>query len=161
MTDLIALHDNTRVWIYQADSFFEEEQLEDVKTHIRTFVDQWVSHSNGLRAYGNIFHKRFLCLFVDETQAGASGCSIDSSVRFIQQLGQDYGKDMIQRNHFAYIKEDEVYMVAQNELTSFYKSGKVDDDTLFFDNLVAKKEDFINSWLKPLKDSWHMRFVDK
>ncbi|MDA9774530.1 hypothetical protein N9B82_06195 [Saprospiraceae bacterium] len=159
MTDLIALHDSSRVWIYQADSFFEEEQIEDVKQSIREFVNQWVSHSNDLRAYGNIFHKRFLCLFVDETQSGASGCSIDSSVRFVNHIGQQYGKNMIEREHFGYIKDDEVYFLHMNKLAESVKSGLVDSETLFFDNLVTNKLDFINSWLKPLQESWHKRFM--
>jgi len=159
MTDLIALDDSSRVWIYQADSFFEEEQLDDVKHQIRTFVNEWVSHNNALRAYGNIFHKRLLCLFVDETQAGASGCSIDSSVRFVNDLGKQYDKNMIEREHFGYIKNDEVYFMHMNQLSDQYKAGIVNEETLFFDNLVDNKADFISHWLKPLGQSWQKRFI--
>ncbi len=159
MTDLIALDDQSRVWIYQADSFFEEEQLDELKAEIRHFVNQWVSHSHALRAYGNIFHRRFLCLFVDETQAVASGCSIDSSVRFVNAIGQKYQKNMIEREHFGYIKQDEVRFLHMHDLKQALESGKIDEETLFFDNLVSKKVDFINHWLKPLKDSWHKRFI--
>ena len=159
MTDLIALDDNSRVWIYQADSFFEEEELYDVIPTIGGFVDQWISHSNSLRAYGNIFHQRFICLFVDESQSGASGCSIDSSVRFVNDIGSRYGKNMIEREHFGYIQDDEVKFIHMNKLEEAYKNKQISDDTLFFDNLVQNKADFISSWLKPLSQSWHKRFI--
>lgn len=159
MTDLIALDDNSRVWIYQADSFFKEEQLEEVQAYIREFVDQWVSHSNDLRAYGNIFHKRFLCLFVDETQAGVSGCSIDSSVRFVNKIGSQFNKNMMEREHFGYIRNDEVLFLHMNNLKEALDKGEVQEDTLFFDNLVKSKAEFIDTWLKPLNESWHKRFI--
>ena len=97
MTDLIALDEGSKVWIYHCSDVIPEEKIPEIKQHIFNFVSQWVSHSRELKAYGNIFHNRLLCLFVDESQAGASGCSIDSSVRFIKDLGAHYNVDFFDR----------------------------------------------------------------
>ena len=136
MTDLIALDDQTRVWIYQADTLFEDGEIFEIKEEIAEFVDQWISHNRALRSYGNFFHRRFIALFVDESQAPASGCSIDSSVRFVNGLGAKYGRNMIERDHFAYIKDDEVQVIHMNSLSQAYKNGEINDQTLFFDHLV-------------------------
>jgi hypothetical protein len=159
MTDLIALDDSAKVWVYHASEAIPDEKIPEVKRHISNFVGQWVSHNNALKAYGNIFHNRLLCLFVDETQAGASGCSIDSSVRFVKNLGAHYGIDFFDRMIFSYIEDDEVFTVKRAELKSLYQEGKISDETLFFDALVKDKEQFIGNWLVPLGDSWMKRMV--
>lgn len=159
MTDLIALDDRSKVWIYQASDIIPEEKIPEVKQHIFDFVSSWVSHSHELKAYGNIFHNRLLCLFVDETQAGASGCSIDSSVRFVKNLGSHYGVDFFDRMNFSYIIDNEVNTVNRKGLKDKYAEGVIDDNTLFFDTLAKDKQQFINSWLVPLGESWHKRML--
>ncbi len=159
MTDLIALDENSRVWLYQADRFFDDQEIRMIQGEIYDFVTQWVSHSDALRAYGNIFHRRFIGLFVDESLAGASGCSIDSSVRFLNHLGTKFQANMIERDRFAYIKDDDVKVVGINDLAGHFASGEVANETLFFDHLVTTKKDFLESWLKPLDQSWHKRFL--
>jgi len=47
----------------------------------------WTAHNNQLKAKGEIRYNRFLILIVDESQAGASGCSIDKSVPFYETAG--------------------------------------------------------------------------
>jgi len=159
MTDLIALDDSSKVWVYHSSELIPEEKIPEIKNHIFNFVGQWVSHNNALKAYGNIFHNRLLCLFVDETKAGASGCSIDSSVRFLKKLGDHYNVDFFDRMIFSYILDDEVLTASRPELKNLYEQKVVSDDTLFFDPLVKNKEQFIQSWLVPLGDSWMKRMV--
>lgn len=159
MTDLIALDDSSKVWVYHSSEVIPEEKIPEIKKHIFHFVGQWVSHNRALKAYGNIFHNRLLCLFVDETQAGASGCSIDSSVRFIKELGSHYKVDFFDRMIFSYILDDEVYTSKRPALKQQYAAGEITDDTLFFNPLVKNKEEFINHWLVPLGDSWMKRMV--
>lgn len=160
MTDLIALSDHSKVWIYQSDSFFTEEEIPLVQGEIASYLQQWSSHGRDLRAYGNLFHQRFVALFVDEEHHSASGCSIDDSVRFIQYLGKKFQKNLMDRMHFTYIQDNEVHSVSMQDLPSLYTQGAITDETLFFDNLVKTKSDFISSWLKPLQSSWHYRFVE-
>lgn len=159
MTELIALDDQSKVWIYQADRFFTDDEMDEIIPAIRQFVTEWVSHSNQLRAYGNLFHHRFICLFVDETNSHASGCSIDSSVRFIKEIGRKYDVDLMGRTEFAYLYEDEVHSIAMQSLSDAVQKDKIQMDTLFFDHNVKTKVEFLAEWLKPLKDSWHKRFV--
>ena len=159
MTELIALDDQSKVWIYQADRFFTDDEMDEIIPSIRQFVTEWVSHSNQLRAYGNLFHHRFICLFVDETNSHASGCSIDSSVRFIKNIGQKYDVDLMGRTEFTYLQEDEIHSIPMQSLSDAVQKDKIEMDTLFFDHNVKTKVEFLAEWLKPLNDSWHKRFV--
>jgi hypothetical protein len=150
----------SRVWIYQSNQAFSETQAQELQLKIKAFCKTWVSHSNQLKADGVLMQNRFVVLMVDESQAGASGCSIDKSVYFVQGVEQAFGVKMFDRMLFAYQNEaGEVKTASSIEFDQLYKNGLINDETLVFDNLVKTKADFEGKWLKPLKDSWHARFV--
>jgi hypothetical protein len=153
------LPEATRVWIYQSNKPFDEKDLPSIQAQIVRFTRQWVSHNSQLRAFGNVFHNRFIVLMVDESQTGASGCSIDASVQFIKNLERTYGIDLFDRMTFAYRDGEFVKTVPREEFARLYKDGKINDETLVFDNLVTNKGDFEQNWLKPLGKSWHKQMV--
>ncbi len=158
--DLIALDNSSKVWIYQSDKEFTYDELDDAREFISNFLNDWTAHSAELDSYGNIFHKRFLAFFVDESRAHASGCSIDTSVRFVEALGKKMNKDFFDRMTYAYMDdEEEIHTIHHNELPAAYSSGKVTDQTFFFNNLVKTKGDFLKNWIRPLDESWQKRFV--
>jgi hypothetical protein len=102
--DLIALENTSKVWIYQADRDITYDELDEMRPEIFQFLEEWTSHNQHLMTYGNVFHRRFLAFFVDETFSGASGCSIDKSVNFVEYLGAKYKINFFDRNTFAYMK---------------------------------------------------------
>jgi len=157
--DLIALDDSSKVWIYQSDKEFSYDELDIAREDIYHFLNDWTAHSRELACYGNIFHRRFLAFFVDETNSNASGCSIDKSVKFVEYLGKKLGKDFFDRMTYAYMENDEIFTIPHADLGSAYQAEKIDNDTLFFDNLVKTKGEFLKGWIKPLNESWHTRFL--
>lgn len=159
MTSYEILSPSSRVWIYQAQQPIPSDKIPEMRHHISEFVASWVSHNRQLRAFGEIYHNQFIVLMVDESLAGASGCSIDTSVRFLQQLEQHYGINLFDRMTFAYKENDTVKSASRELFSTLFQSGAINEDTLVFDNLVNTKEAFEASWLKPLKQSWHKRMV--
>lgn len=157
--ELIALEPDSRVWIYQADRQFSEEEVVAMRKKLHEFLEAWTSHSRELMVYGNIFHRRFLGLFVDESLAGTSGCSIDASVHFIKELEREFDTNFFDRMTYTYLEDEEVREVHHNALHKAYADEVITRETLFFDNLVKTKEEFLNSWVKPLYQSWMMKFV--
>ena len=159
MENLTALSGSSKVWLYHSDRIFTNEEIPEIKQKIFDFVQIWVSHNRSLKSFGNLFHNRMIALFVDESQAGASGCSIDTSVHFLQKLGIEYNADFFNRMIFSYKQDENVYSVNAEEFRKLYSEGKITDDTLVFDNLVKTKEEFVESWIKPLNESWLKNFV--
>ncbi len=153
------LPETSRIWIYQSNRPFTAEELPLVKAQLDQFTKQWVSHSNQLTAIGKILHDRFIVLMVDESRAGASGCSIDSSVHFLKSLQSQFGVDLFDRMRFSYQDADNVHTVTRDEFAELYANGTINDNTLVFDTLVNSKKAFDEGWLKPLKNSWHARMV--
>ncbi|MBK9689769.1 MAG: hypothetical protein IPO65_19330 [Saprospiraceae bacterium] len=65
--ELIALGPESRAWIYAADRELTYEGLDIAREMLFPFLEEWTSHSKELMCYGNIFHQRFLGIFVDES----------------------------------------------------------------------------------------------
>ncbi len=159
--DLIALDNSARVWIYQADRELSYDELDIIRDELFPFLDSWTSHSHDLFTYGNVFHRRFLAFFVDESKStGASGCSIDKSVSFVKTMGESLNVDFFNRLNFAYFnEEEEVIVVSNSEFKSRFQNGTINDRTLVFDNLVGTKKKFLEEWIIPLEESWHKKMV--
>ncbi|MCB0558891.1 MAG: hypothetical protein H6573_16155 [Lewinellaceae bacterium] len=159
MTAYDVLPDSTRVWIYQANQPFKEEDIPVIRREAQAFAQSWISHNRQLRAHADVLHNRFIVLMVDESQADASGCSIDKSVYFLKQLQAEYGVDLFDRMAFSFKDGEEVFTVPREEFARLYQEGRINDHTLVFDTLVSTKEELDQKWLKPLSQSWHKRMV--
>ncbi len=120
------LADVSRVWIYQSDKPFSASEATDIKNQIKAFCKIWTIHNQWLKADGDLLHDRFIVLMVDESQAGASGCSIDKSVHFIQSLESKFGANMFDRMTFAYQENGEVKTAHRDVFADLYaKNGKI------------------------------------
>ncbi len=159
MSQYQTLPAETRVWIYQSNRPLTSDEVEKARTDIQSFATQWISHNQQLTAHADVLHERFVVLMVDETRVGVGGCSIDSSIHFIQNLQRELGVDFFDRMMFAWKEGDQVKTAPRDEFANLYSQGLINDDTLVFDNLVNTKAKFESQWLKPLKDSWHTRMV--
>ena len=159
MTAYDVLPDSTRVWIYLANQPFKEEDIPVIRREAQAFAQSWISHNRQLRAHADVLHNRFIVLMVDESQADASGCSIDKSVYFLKQLQAEYGVDLFDRMAFSFKDGEEVFTVPREEFARLYQEGRINDHTLVFDTLVSTKEELDQKWLKPLSQSWHKRMV--
>jgi len=159
MLELISFPDTARIWIFQGDKKVPDDKVNAVHYRIQEFTEAWTSHQNALTANGGILHQRFIIFVVDESKAGASGCSIDKAVHFVQSLGHHLQIDFFNRNRYSYIIDDDVYNVSPQEMKDLFNNGDITDETFVFDNLVNNKSDFINKWTTPFGDSWVKKVV--
>ena len=160
MTQLDQLAPEARIWIYGAAHRLSKEQVTTARRRAREFVAGWVSHQRELSAAADILHDRFLVLAVDESQAAASGCSIDGSVHFVQNLGAELGVDFFDRMRFSYRDEaGNIHTVSREEFKALYENGSIGNDTVVFDPLVKELGELRQIFERPLEDSWHVRMV--
>lgn len=152
------LPDESRIWVYQSDRKFSDEEIQQIENELQNFVEQWVAHGDGLHASFTTRYNRFIVLAVNQGAYAASGCSIDSSVRFIQTLEQKYAVDLLDKMNVTY-KTGE--FIAYKPLLDFKKMAKekaVNKDTIVFNNLVNTVGEFKDFWEVPANESWHNRF---
>src|ERR1700749_1742248 len=94
--------ENSRVWIYQSDKKLADAEVQQIQQNLDAFTTQWTAHNPQLKAKAEVRYNRFLILIVDESQAGASGCSIDKSVNFMQHLERQFNINLFDRFNLAY-----------------------------------------------------------
>lgn len=159
--ELIALEPDSKLWIYVSNRYFTEEETELIREELYEFLEKWTSHNHQLLTYGNLFHHRFLTIFVDENAAGtASGCSLDQCTHFIQKLGQKWNADFFDRSKTHFLIENELEEYDFGSLSRIVKDGKVGPDSLVFDHTVNTKASFLERWIHPMKDTWMKRFLN-
>ena len=159
MTTYQELPASTRVWIYHSNVPFQDNLIPEVKMHLQQFARNWVSHNNQLRSFGDVLYNRLIVLMVDESMAGASGCSIDKSVNFLKALQDKYQVDLFDRMIFSYKDGEELRSADRDTFAQLYASGQINDETLVLDTLVKNKGEMEAGLFKPLGQSWHKRMV--
>ncbi|WP_430929083.1 ABC transporter ATPase [Polaribacter marinivivus] len=153
------LPNNSRVWIYQSNREFTEKELEFISTKAEEFINSWTRHGDDLKGSFTIKYNQFLVLAVDESFNNVSGCSIDASVHFIQALEKELQLNLMDKMNVTFKNGNHINLVRLSDFQKFAKEHKITQETIVFNNMVATKEDFENSWEVTAKDSWHKRFL--
>jgi hypothetical protein len=156
------LSPNSKVWIYQSDRKLTNQEVDEIKILSANFVAQWAAHGAKLNAKADVLYNYFIVLIVDENQAFASGCSIDSSVAFIKQIGTKFNIDFFNRLNLAFINENkEVEIVHISEIDQFIQSNKINPETTVFNNLVTNLDAFNSKWKISISNSWASKYLNK
>ena len=155
----VTLPDHSRVWIYQSNRELSDSETSELRTAGKEFVQNWTSHGSDLLAAFDVIYNRFLVIYLDEKNAAASGCSIDSSVGFIRQTQEKYQIDLLDRLQIAFKDGEEVKTLPMAQFQAEMKSGNIDENTVVFNNLVKDKAEFDAKWEVAIKDSWHRQWL--
>jgi hypothetical protein len=145
---------SSRVWIYQSSRPFRFSEALDLEDMMNQFVEAWTSHGADVKGYSNLFFGQFIILMADETHAGVSGCSTDSSVRFIKEVERHFQVNLFDRQMLAFGIDGKVQMVPLSQIDYAIKNGFIHADTIYFNNIVGTKQELLDNWLIPVKDSW-------
>lgn len=157
-TPFDTLPEESKIWIYQSNRKFSDDEMNEIETDLKVFVENWAAHGTSLTASYLLKYNRFIILAVNQEDQMATGCSIDASVVFIQSLEQKYKVDLLDKMNVTFKVGEHV---AHKTLIDFKKMAKdkaVTGDTIVFNNLVNNIAEFNESWETPAADSWHSRF---
>ena len=152
------LPSHSRVWIYQSDRKFTTQEEEFISEKAILFIDQWTKHGADLQGSFEIKYNQFLVLAVDEGFNNVSGCSIDSSVRFIQALEQTFDITLLDKMNVTYRNKNTIEHIPLKEFRTKAKKKKVNSDVIVFNNLVLNKMEYDSLWEVPASSSWHARY---
>jgi hypothetical protein len=108
--------EDSKVWAFAGDRFFNENEIAIIETHLKAFLPQWAAHGTPLKNDFNIIGNNILLVAVDEAIANASGCSIDALVRKIKEIGKEIKVDFFNRLSITVEKEGEFIKVPFSDL---------------------------------------------
>lgn len=153
----MTISQDSRIWIYQSNRVFNEAEVAHIQQKLNEFTSQWLAHGHKLAALGEVRFNQFIILSVDEMQAGATGCSIDKSVKLIQEIEQKLSLNLFDRFRIAYRDGEDIISCNRQEFEELIKAGKVNEQTLVFNNLISTRKELETNWQVPLKSSWHSK----
>lgn len=149
---------DARLWIYQANRALTDHEVSLVSQTLEAALDGWEAHNHPLLASGKVYHNRFVIIAVDESREMPSGCSIDKSVHWLQELGQRLDVDFFDRS-VAYVDDSgHVKTLPVAEVKQAIADEAIVSSTPVFDNLVATKAQWMKRWKVPADRSWMKRF---
>ena len=153
------LPSNSRVWVYQSEREFTSKELEFISEKAIDFIEKWTKHGSNLKGSFTIKYNQFLVLAVDEGFNNVSGCSIYSSVRFVQELEKSFQVDIMNKMNVSFKDGDNINIVKMNDFKEFAKANKITQETIVFNNMVTTKQELETQWEVTANNSWHKRFL--
>jgi len=158
LVEFKSLPEQSKIWIYQSNRRFTDDELVLVSGKTSEFLKQWAAHGTGLQAGFEIKYERFIVIAVNQEEQSATGCSIDASVRFIQELEQELGIELLDKMNVAFKQGDFVNFKTLLDFKTMAKSGAIGKKTIVFNNLVTNIAEYNENWEVPALESWHSRF---
>ena len=153
------LPDTSRVWIYQSERKFTEIEEEEIRAALSNFIEEWTAHGQSLQAGYEIKYNRFIIIALDQSNAAASGCSIDASVHFIQALENKYGIDLLDKMNVTFRQGQYITYKPLMDFKKMAKERAISAETIVFNNLVTNVGEYKEHWEVAAKESWHQRFL--
>jgi hypothetical protein len=149
---------HSKIWIYQSNRKFSDDEISEIDASLSSFVEGWSAHGTSLAASFIIKYNRFIILAVDQEVQQATGCSIDVSVQFIQDLEQKYKVDLLDKMNVTFKNGEHIAFKTLIDFKKMAKEKAVSQNTIVFNNLVNNLEEWQDSWEVEAGDSWHSRF---
>lgn len=149
-----AFDSNARVWVYQSSRSFTPDEIESIKKQLDQFNMQWNSHGSKVMSFADLFFDRFILLMADETSVKVGGCSTDASTRFIKTLEKQYDVTLFDRQILAFLIDERIEVIPLENVNTEIENGYITAETLYFNNTILTKQDLLNQWIIPVKDSW-------
>jgi len=129
---------DSRIWIYTSDRVLTEEESNSIREQLELFVQKWSTHGSSMKAYSDVLLERFIVIAADEKYLAASGCSIDSSVRFIKEIGVEFKINFFDRMKVYALTSNGILQVPYHSLKEL--SGQ------YFDPLIQTLGDLRSNW---------------
>jgi len=151
--------EHARIWVYQADRKLNKSELTFVEDVLQKFCEIWNTHGSLMPTSFDIRFDQVIVLAVDESQLGASGCSIDSSVRILRNIEQELDINLLDQGKVAYLSDGNKLEVSQAlGIKSKVTEGILQADTIVLNPVVQRKSDLEKNWLISAKESWLNKF---
>jgi len=156
------LPDDARVWAFAGDRTLDASAADDLLNEVDIFLSQWNAHGAPLTVGRNWKYGRFLTVAVDQSTAGASGCSIDGLFRTLKALEPKIGAHLV-TSGLIFFRDEKgaIQSVDREQFLALGKAGKIAADTRVFDPAVSTLGEWRARFELNAEDSWHAKLLGK
>lgn len=150
------LPDSARTWVFGADRNLDESATDLLLREVDRFLGQWHAHGAPLTAARDWKYGRFLTVAVDQSTAGASGCSIDGLFRSLKALEPRLGASLVTSGLIFYRDTSgAIQSVDRERFATLGGEGKIQPSTSVFDPTVTTLGEWRARFELEASRSWH------
>lgn len=157
LVDFNSLPENARIWVYQSDRILNDSEMGEISQYLSTQISGWESHGSPLQASFEFFYHKFLVIGVNTVFQDPSGCSIDTSTRWLKEIQQSFGIDFFDRS-IAYFEDDTLNFFPILEAKKQVLSGKVNANTTVLNHQIGSLSELKNNWKLKARDSFMKKY---
>lgn len=155
-----SLPDDARVWVFGAAGQLAAPASEQLLAAVDDFLAQWNAHGAPLACSRDWRDDRFLAVGVDQSTAGASGCSIDGLFRTLARLEPVLGTTMLGGGRVYYRDaQGSINVTTRAAFNQLVVDGRIGPDTPVFDTAIATAAAWRQEFERPMRESWHAQLV--
>jgi hypothetical protein len=155
------LPDSARTWVFGADGNLSDGATDLLLREVDRFLSQWHAHGSPLTAARDWKYGRFLTIAVDQSTAGASGCSIDGLFRSLKALEPRLGASLVTSGLVFYRgSKGRVESVDRERFAVLSGDGKIKPNTRVFDPSVTTLGEWRARFELDAAHSWHAGLLD-
>jgi hypothetical protein len=156
LVQLKDLPDSARIWVFGANKTLDGPASETLLVEVDRFLSQWKAHGSPLTVGRDWKYSRFLTVAVDQSTAGASGCSIDGLFRSLKSLEPTLGASLMTSGLVFYRDEnDSIQSVDRERFSALGAEGKIQPGTSVFDPTVTSLGEWRVRFELEASRSWH------
>lgn len=130
---------DARIWIYAAPRLFSQEECDSLNAELKRFSEEWTAHKRPVKTFAGIVNSAFILMAADDSINEVSGCSIDSSVKFIKSLGTRLNMDFFDRHRVTYKIGSEIKITSLTKFQEMVRDGVLSPETPVFNTWISSK----------------------
>lgn len=156
------LPSNARVWVFASSEPVAGAQARTLLSAVDDYLAEWKAHGLPLTCARDWRDDHFLAIGVDQSDAHASGCSIDGLFRTLQRLAPALGTSLVGGGRVFYRAPDgTIVCVSRADFAGHAAEGSVRDDTPVFDTAITDAASYREQFEKAAAASWHGALLPK
>ena len=147
---------DARVWVFAAERPVRGSAAHQMLGAVDEYLERWQAHGFPLTSAREWTEDRFLAIGVDQSAAGASGCSIDGLFRMLKGMETELGTPLVGGGTVYYRDPSgPILAVSREEFTELAADGAVRPDTRVFDTTVETARAWRERFETETSRSWH------
>lgn len=149
------LPDSARAWVFGSDRPLSPEATTALLAGVDAHLAEWKAHGEPLTVGREWHADRFLTVAVDQSTAGASGCSIDGLFRVLQQLEKETGASLVSGGRVFYRDgTGAVQSATRAEVATLASTGAISKDSVVFDTSLTDLGTYRACFERAARQSW-------
>jgi len=151
---------DARVWVFGAANELTVPASDRLLGAVDDFLTQWNAHGSPLVCAREWRDNRFLAIGVDQSTAGASGCSIDGLFRTLARLEPELGTSLLGGGRVYYRDgSGRVNATTRTAFNQLARAGRVGPETPVFDTSITSAEAWRERFERTVRESWHAELI--